>query len=45
LNKYGAKVVEEICDKDIACEIRINSWYLEEFKKELFENSKGQIII
>jgi putative IMPACT (imprinted ancient) family translation regulator len=25
LNKYGAKVVEEICDKDIACEIRINS--------------------
>jgi hypothetical protein len=24
-------------------EIGINSWYLEAFKKELFENSKGQI--
>jgi hypothetical protein len=26
-------------------EISINSWYLEEFKKEIFENSKGQIKI
>ena len=45
LNKYGAKVITETCDKDIVCEISINSWYIEEFKKEIVENSKGQISI
>jgi len=45
LNKYEAKVIEEICDKDIVCEISINTWYLEAFRKDIFENSKGQIII
>lgn len=44
-NKYSAKVVEEKYDKDVDMEISINSWYLETFKKELFENSKGQIKI
>ncbi|MCX6823873.1 MAG: YigZ family protein [candidate division SR1 bacterium] len=43
LNKYEAKIIEEKYDTDIACEISINSGYLETFKKELFENSKGQI--
>ena len=43
LNKYGVKAIEEKYDKDVEGEIRINSGYIEAFKKELFENSKGQI--
>lgn len=45
VNKFTAKIIEEKCDTDIACEISINGWYLETFKKEIFENSKGQIKI
>lgn len=45
VNKYTAKIVEEKYDKDIACEVSINSWYFEAFKKDLLENSKGQIKI
>lgn len=43
LNKYEAKVIEEKCDKDIESKISINGWYLEMFKKDIRENSKGQI--
>lgn len=43
VNKYSAKIGEEKYDTDVVCEIYINSWYLETFKKELFDNSKGQI--
>ncbi len=43
LNKYGVKTIEEKYDKDVEGEISINSGYIEAFKKELFENSKGQI--
>lgn len=45
LNKYEAKVIQETCDENIESEISMNSWYIESFKKELFENSKGQIKI
>ena len=45
VNKYTAKIVEEKYDQEVECEIAINSGYLESFKKELFENSKGQIKI
>ena len=45
LNKYEAKVIKETCEENMESEISINSWYLEEFKKEIFENSKGQIRI
>jgi uncharacterized YigZ family protein len=43
LNKYNAKTIEEKYDKEVEMEISINSGYLEAFKKELFESSKGQI--
>jgi len=42
-NKYSAKIGEEKYDIDVVCEIYINSWYLETFKKELFDHSNGQI--
>jgi len=45
LNKYNAKIMKETYDKEVDCEIQINSGYIEIFKKELFENSKGQIQI
>jgi len=45
LNKYGVKSIEEKYDKDVEGEIKINSWYVEAFKKELFDSSKGQIKI
>ena len=45
VNKYTAKIVEEKYDQEVECEIAINSGYFESFKKELFENSKGQIKI
>lgn len=45
VNKYSAKIGEEKYDTDVVCEIYINSWYLEAFKKEIFDNSKGQIIM
>jgi len=43
LNKYHAKITEEKYDKKVEMKIAINTGYLEIFKKELFENSKGQI--
>jgi putative IMPACT (imprinted ancient) family translation regulator len=45
LNKYHAKITEEKYDKKVEMKIAINSGYAEEFKKEVFENSKGQIKI
>ena len=45
VNKYNAKIIEEKYDKDVHMTIKVNSWCLEAFKKELFENSKGQIKI
>ena len=45
MNKYNAKIIEEKYDKDVDAEISINGGYLETFKQELFENSKGQIRI
>jgi len=44
-NKYFIKSIEENYGKDVEGKIRINSWYLESFKKELFDSSKGQIKI
>jgi len=45
LNKYGVKTIDEIYDKDVEGEIRINSGCLEAFKKELLDSSKGKIKI
>ena len=45
VHKYTAKIIHETCDTKMESEIRINSWYVEMFKKELFENSKGQITL
>ncbi|MCX6825138.1 MAG: YigZ family protein [candidate division SR1 bacterium] len=45
LNKYQAKTAKENYDKNVDTEISINSGYLEEFKKEIFENSQGKIKI
>lgn len=45
LNKYHAKIKEEKYDEQVTMDITINSGYIEEFKRELFENSKGQIKI
>lgn len=44
VNKYDAKI-EEKYDKDVEWKIKINGWYLETFKKDIFEHSKGQIKI
>jgi len=44
VNKYDAKI-EERYDKEVEGEISINGWYLEAFKKDVFESSKGQIKI
>lgn len=43
LNKYDAKVIEEEYKENVYMKISINSGYIEAFKKEIFENSKGQI--
>jgi len=43
LNKYHTKIIEEKYEENVKIKISINSGYREEFKKELFENSKGQI--
>lgn len=45
LNKYDAKIIEEKYGEAINMTIEVNAWYLESFKKEIFENSKGQIKI
>ncbi len=45
INKFSAKIVNEKYDKRVECEISINSWDLEAFKKEIFEQSKGEIQI
>lgn len=45
LNTYDTKIVEEKYDKEVEMKIKINSWYLEAFKKEIADNSKGQIKI
>ena len=44
VNKYDAKI-EEKYDKDVEWKIKINGWYVEAFKKDIFEHSKGQIKI
>jgi len=43
LNKYTAKVIEEKYEENVYMKISINSGYVEAFKKDIFENSKGQI--
>ena len=45
LNKYNAKVIEEKYEENVYMKISINSGYVEVFKKDIFENSKGQIKI
>ncbi len=45
VNKFNAKIVNETYDKEVECEIAINSGYVESFKKELHESSKGKITI
>lgn len=45
LHKYAAKIINEVCDKNMESEISINSGYLDAFKKEIFENSKWKIKI
>jgi len=40
IHKYTAKIINEVCDKNMESEIIINSGYIEAFKKEIFENSK-----
>lgn len=44
-NKYNAKIIEEKYDQQVDVKISINTWYFEDFKKELTESSKGQIHI
>ena len=45
IHKYDAKVVEEKYEEQVTMNIEINSGYIEKFKEELFENSKGQMKI
>ncbi|HMS91616.1 MAG TPA: YigZ family protein [Candidatus Absconditabacterales bacterium] len=43
LNKYQSKVIEEKYEEKVTMKIAINSGYIEAFKQELFNNSKGEI--
>ena len=43
LNKYQCKVIEEKYDINAYTKIRVNTWYLIDFKKDIFDISKGQI--
>lgn len=43
--KYHAKIIEEKYEEQVTMNIEINSGYVEDFKKELTESSKGQIVI
>lgn len=43
LNKYQSKVIEEKYEEKATMKIAINSGYIEAFKEELFNNSKGEI--
>lgn len=45
LNTYNAKIIQETYEEKVTMTIEINSGYLEEFKKELKESSKGEIIL
>jgi len=45
VNKYTAKIVNEKYNKEVECEITINSGYIENFKKELHKSSKWKIQI
>ena len=44
-NKFQAKISKEDYDENVTMELNINSGYLAQFKQELFDQSKGQIII
>jgi len=45
LNKYHAQSLEEKYDKDAYMKITLNSWYVSDFKKDIFDISKGIIKI
>jgi putative IMPACT (imprinted ancient) family translation regulator len=45
LNKYQAKIIEEKYEEKVTMKIAINSGYGEAFKKDIEENSKGQIML
>ncbi len=41
-NKYNAKIVNEVYDKAVDCEIHINTWYFEAFKKDILNHQKKE---
>jgi hypothetical protein len=43
LNKYHCKIVEEKYDTDVYIKIELNEWYITDFKKDMFDISKGEI--
>lgn len=45
LNRYHTKIIEEKYDKDAYTKIALNTWYLSDFKKDIFDVSKGTIKI
>lgn len=45
LNKYSAKVIKEEYKENVYMKMSLNTWFFDEFKKELTESSKGQIVI
>jgi len=45
LNRYHTKIIEEKYDKDVYTKITLNTWYLSDFKKDIFDISKGTIKI
>jgi len=45
LNRYHTKIIEEKYDKDVYTKTALNTWYLEDFKKDIFDISKGIIKI
>ncbi len=44
-NKYSAKIIEERYNEDIWIHLIINAWLMNDFSKELKNESKGSIII
>jgi hypothetical protein len=45
MEKYGIKLVSEVCDEKSKKTLTINQWLLSDFEKELFEASNGSLKI
>lgn len=45
LSKYSANITSQICEKTTKLDFQINKWLVEWFKKDLFENTNGKVVV